>query len=143
MFAEATAVDALAVAAGSTHAIRQRNAMLDLELITRLRSGPGAASSLRGPSGVDDEQPLGAVRHGQTKINIGTLLKARPSATVPQASRFLPWSPASPGPPRRTTGRALLAPEHDLCVALRGSMWLEHGPRNGPRGAFEVFELVL
>ena len=41
MFAEATAADALAVAAGSPHAIRQRNAMLDLELITRLRFGPG------------------------------------------------------------------------------------------------------
>jgi fructose-bisphosphate aldolase class II len=40
MFAEATAADALAVAAGSTHAIRQRNAMLDLELITRLASVP-------------------------------------------------------------------------------------------------------
>ena len=50
MFVEATAVDALAV--GSTSAIRQRNAMLDLELITRLRFGPGAASSLRGSSGV-------------------------------------------------------------------------------------------
>jgi fructose-bisphosphate aldolase class II len=83
MLVEATAVDALAVAVGSTHAIRQRNAMLDPELITRLRFGPGAASSSCGPSGVDDEQLLGAVRHGQTKINIGTLLKARPSATVP------------------------------------------------------------
>jgi fructose-bisphosphate aldolase, class II len=40
MFVEATAVDALAVAVGSTHAIRQSNAMLDLELITRLRFGP-------------------------------------------------------------------------------------------------------
>ena len=30
-----------------------------------------------------------------------------------------------------------------LCVALRGSMWLELGPRNGPHGAFELFELVL
>ena len=75
MFVEATAVDALAV--GSTSAIRQRNAMLDLELITRLRFGPGAAWSLCGSSGVDDEQLLGAVRHGLTKISIGTLLKAR------------------------------------------------------------------
>ena len=83
MFVEATAVDALAV--GSTSAIRQRNAMLDLELITRLRFGPGAAWSLCGSSGVDDEQLLGAVRHGQTKISIGTLLKARSPATVPRA----------------------------------------------------------
>ena len=59
MFAEATAADALAVAVGSTHAIRQRNAMLDLELITRLRFGPGAASPWCGSSGVDDEQLLG------------------------------------------------------------------------------------
>ena len=85
MFVEATAAAARAVAAGSTHAIRQRNAMLDLELITRLRSGPGAAWSLRGSPGVDDEQLPGAVRHGLTKISIGTLLKARPSATVPWA----------------------------------------------------------
>jgi len=28
-------------------------------------------------------------------------------------------------------------------VALRGSMWLELGPRNGPHRAFKVFELIL
>ena len=28
-------------------------------------------------------------------------------------------------------------------VAPRGSMWLELGPRNGPHGPFEMFELVL
>ena len=129
MFVEATAVDALAV--GSTSAIRQRNAMLDLELITRLRFGPGAASSLRGPSGVDDEQLLGAVRHGLTKINIGTLLKARPSATVPWAcgscrgARHLP---------AHLDGRPgeLCWPQNT--ISLRGSVWLDPGPRNDPVG---------
>jgi len=27
--------------------------------------------------------------------------------------------------------------------ALRGSMWLEPGPRNGPHRLFEMFELIL
>jgi hypothetical protein len=30
-----------------------------------------------------------------------------------------------------------------LRVALRGPMWLELGPRNGPHKPFEMFELVL
>ena len=42
----------------------------------------------------------------------------------------------------------LRGPEADwcpawLCVALRGSMWLELGPRNGPYELFEEFELFL
>ena len=30
-----------------------------------------------------------------------------------------------------------------LCVALRGSMRLDPGPRNGPHGPFDLFELIL
>jgi fructose-bisphosphate aldolase, class II len=73
-FTAATGVDALAVAVGSTHAMRERTAVLDLELVGRLRAAVPVPLVLHGSSGVTGPQLAAVVRHGMVKINIGTLL---------------------------------------------------------------------
>jgi fructose-bisphosphate aldolase class II len=73
-FVAATSVDALAVAVGSSHAMRDRSAVLDLDLITRLRAAVPVPLVLHGSSGVAGRQLAEVVRHGMVKINIGTLL---------------------------------------------------------------------
>jgi fructose-bisphosphate aldolase class II len=73
-FVEATGVDALAVAVGSSHAMTDRTASLDLELITRLREALPVPLVLHGSSGVADDVIAAAVRAGMTKINVSTHL---------------------------------------------------------------------
>jgi len=73
-FVAETSVDALAVAVGSEHAMRDRSAVLDLDLIDRLRAAVPVPLVLHGSSGVPGEQLAAAVSHGMVKINIGTLL---------------------------------------------------------------------
>ncbi|GAA3934171.1 class II fructose-bisphosphate aldolase [Microbacterium soli] len=81
-FVAATGVDALAVAVGSSHAMRDRSASLDIELIGRLRAAlrdvDGAGNDvplvLHGSSGVADDVIVRAVRAGMTKINVSTHL---------------------------------------------------------------------
>ncbi len=81
-FVAATGVDALAVAVGSSHAMTDRTASLDLDLIARLRAAlRGAASDgtdvplvLHGSSGVADAVIADAVRAGMTKVNVSTHL---------------------------------------------------------------------
>jgi fructose-bisphosphate aldolase class II len=73
-FVEATGVDALAVAVGSSHAMTERRVALDLELISELRAAVPVPLVLHGSSGVPDEELVRAVRAGMTKINIATHL---------------------------------------------------------------------
>ncbi|MCX5071356.1 ketose-bisphosphate aldolase [Streptomyces sp. NPDC060334] len=73
-FATATAVDALAVAVGSSHAMLTRDAVLDFDLITRLRDSLDVPLVLHGSSGVDDTDLAKAVTAGMTKVNISTHL---------------------------------------------------------------------
>lgn len=81
-FVEATGVDALAVAVGSSHAMLDRSASLDIDLIARLRaalrgigrSGGDVPLVLHGSSGVADDVIVQAVRAGMTKINVSTHL---------------------------------------------------------------------
>ena len=71
-FVDATGVDALAVAVGSSHAMTERSAALDLELVTRLHERVPVPLVLHGSSGVSDEQLRAAIRAGMTKINVST-----------------------------------------------------------------------
>lgn len=71
-FVEATGIDALAVAVGSSHAMTERSATLDLALIERLRARVSVPLVLHGSSGVPDEQLLAAIGAGMTKINVST-----------------------------------------------------------------------
>lgn len=73
-FVQATGVDALAVAVGSSHAMTSQTAELDLELVRRLRGALTVPMVLHGSSGVSDEGLGAAVRAGLTKINVGTQL---------------------------------------------------------------------
>jgi fructose-bisphosphate aldolase class II len=73
-FVEATGVDALAVAVGSSHAMTERRVALDLELISALRAAVPVPLVLHGSSGVPDEELVRAVKSGMTKINIATHL---------------------------------------------------------------------
>lgn len=71
-FVEATGVDALAVAVGTSHAMLTRDAALDFDLIARLRAAVPVPLVLHGSSGVADADLARAVRAGMTKINIAT-----------------------------------------------------------------------
>jgi fructose-bisphosphate aldolase class II len=81
-FVAATGVDALAVAVGSSHAMSERSATLDFELIRRLRAAISVPLVLHGSSGVADSDLRKAVEAGITKINVGTLLNVRFTAAV-------------------------------------------------------------
>lgn len=81
-FVTATGVDALAVAVGSSHAMSERTASLDFDLIARLREKVPVPLVLHGSSGVSDTDLRRAVTAGITKINVGTLLNVRFTAAV-------------------------------------------------------------
>ncbi|WP_250007549.1 class II fructose-bisphosphate aldolase [Actinoplanes sp. M2I2] len=73
-YVESTAVDALAVAVGSSHAMLTRDAVLDLELIADLHAVVPVPLVLHGSSGVPDATLTAAARRGMTKINLATHL---------------------------------------------------------------------
>ncbi|GAA3512407.1 class II fructose-bisphosphate aldolase [Actinocatenispora rupis] len=73
-YVAATGVDALAVAVGSSHAMTDRTAALDHDLITRLRDAVPVPLVLHGSSGVPDAELAAAVAAGMVKVNVGTAL---------------------------------------------------------------------
>lgn len=73
-FVKETGVDALAVAVGSSHAMTERSAALDLGLIARLRETLDVPLVLHGSSGVPDDEIVAAITAGMTKINVSTHL---------------------------------------------------------------------
>ncbi|MFT4030384.1 MAG: class II fructose-bisphosphate aldolase [Protaetiibacter sp.] len=75
-FVAETAIDLLAVAVGSSHAMRERRAELDLGLIARLARAVPVPLVLHGSSGVPDAALAAAVAAGIRKVNIGTALGA-------------------------------------------------------------------
>ncbi|MGW9632249.1 class II fructose-bisphosphate aldolase [Agromyces sp. NPDC055520] len=89
-FVAETGVDALAVAVGSSHAMTERVASLDLELIGRLRAAVPVPLVLHGSSGVPDETIVAGIRAGLTKINVSTHLNAQFTGAI---RRFLDEHP--------------------------------------------------
>ena len=81
-FVAATAVDALAVAVGSSHAMLTRDAVLDFALISRLRDTVSVPLVLHGSSGVKDAGLTKAIEAGMTKINVSTHLNKAFTAAV-------------------------------------------------------------
>lgn len=81
-FVRATSVDALAVAVGSSHAMAERTASLDLELIAALAAAVPVPLVLHGSSGVPDDMLLAGVAAGLRKINIGTALNVAGTAAL-------------------------------------------------------------
>jgi fructose-bisphosphate aldolase class II len=84
-FVAATEVDALAVAVGSSHAMVERTAALDLDLIRELARALPIPLVLHGSSGVPDAALAEAVRAGMVKINIGTILNVAWTSAVREA----------------------------------------------------------
>lgn len=81
-FVEATGVDSLAVAVGSSHAMTERTAALDLDLVAALHTVLDVPLVLHGSSGVPDDVLAAAVRAGMTKINVSTQLNKHFTAAV-------------------------------------------------------------
>ncbi|WP_030690111.1 class II fructose-bisphosphate aldolase [Streptomyces globisporus] len=73
-FVAATGVDALAVAVGSAHQMVTRDAVLDFDLIARLRAAVDTPLVLHGSSGVSDPHLTAAIAAGMTKVNVSTHL---------------------------------------------------------------------
>ncbi len=81
-FVAETGVGALAVAVGSSHAMTERVAAIDLELIARLAAAVPVPLVLHGSSGVSDATIVRGIRSGLTKINVSTHLNARFTGAV-------------------------------------------------------------
>jgi fructose-bisphosphate aldolase class II len=75
-FVAETGIGALAVAVGSSHAMTERTAAIDLDLIARLVGAVRVPLVLHGSSGVPDETIVRGIRAGLTKINVSTHLNA-------------------------------------------------------------------
>lgn len=73
-FVADTGVDLLAVAVGTSHAMTERTALLDLALIEEIASAVEVPLVLHGSSGVADADIQAAIRAGMTKINVSTHL---------------------------------------------------------------------
>ncbi len=81
-FVAETGVDLLAVAVGSSHAMRSKTAQLDFALISELAAAVPVPLVLHGSSGVSDPDLVLAVQAGMRKINIATHLSQIFTAAV-------------------------------------------------------------
>jgi fructose-bisphosphate aldolase class II len=75
-FVARTGVDGLAVAVGSSHAMRDQSAVIDLGLIRTIRRQVPVPLVLHGSSGVGDDLVRAACRAGIRKVNFGTRFNA-------------------------------------------------------------------
>ncbi len=115
-FVTATGVDALAVAVGSSHAMTQRSAELDLVLIAALKSVLDVPLVLHGSSGVSDAILTAAIRAGMTKINVSTHLNQLATRAV---RLYLEHNPSAVDPRKYlAAGRAAIEPETARLLTL-------------------------
>lgn len=115
-FVTATGVDALAVAVGSSHAMTQRSAELDLVLIAALKSVLKVPLVLHGSSGVSDANLTAAIRAGMTKINVSTHLNQLATRAV---RLYLEHNPSAVDPRKYlAAGRAAIEPEAARLLTL-------------------------
>jgi fructose-bisphosphate aldolase class II len=73
-FIERTGADSLAVAVGSVHAMKSREAGLDISRIEAIHQEIGVPLVLHGSSGVKHESVVEAIEHGICKVNVATYL---------------------------------------------------------------------
>lgn len=81
-FVAATGVDALAIAVGSSHAMTERTATLDLDRIGEIAAAVSIPLVLHGSSGVADDTIAAGITAGLTKINVSTHLNKVFSAAL-------------------------------------------------------------
>lgn len=115
-FVRETEVDSLAVAVGSSHAMTERTASVDLELIARLHEAVPVPLVLHGSSGVSDASLVAAVRSGMTKINVSTHLNR---VFTERVREYLAANPATVDSRKYLgAGRAALAVEAARLITL-------------------------
>jgi fructose-bisphosphate aldolase class II len=73
-FIERTGADSLAVAVGSVHAMKAREAELDIARVEAIRQKAKVPLVLHGSSGVKHESVVEAIEHGICKVNVATYL---------------------------------------------------------------------
>jgi fructose-bisphosphate aldolase class II len=118
-FVSETGVDALAVAVGTTHAMTERSATVDAELVSRIAAQVPVPLVLHGSSGVPHDQLRAVVRSGIRKVNIGTALNV---AFTDRVRQLLAADPRL-SDPRRYLGPARDAVAdvvHHTCEELLG-----------------------
>jgi fructose-bisphosphate aldolase, class II len=122
-YVEATRVDALAVAVGSSHAMLTRDAVLDIELIARIHGAVSVPLVLHGSSGVPDAALAAAIGAGMTKINVATQLNKAFTAAV----RDCLAADASLVDPRRylAAGREAIVTEVTRLLKVIGAVIVE------------------
>jgi len=115
-FVAATAVDSLAVAVGTSHAMVERVAEVDTRLVSALAAALDVPLVLHGSSGLPDEALAGAVRAGITKVNVATHL----NVLFTRAVRDVLEGPRPPVDPRRyvAAGRAAVTDEVQRLLGL-------------------------
>ncbi|WP_353648813.1 class II fructose-bisphosphate aldolase [Nakamurella sp. A5-74] len=86
-FVAATGIDALAVAVGSSHAMTERTATLNLERIAEIAAAVQVPLVLHGSSGVADVAIAAGVQAGLTKINVSTHLNKVFTAALRESLR--------------------------------------------------------
>jgi len=74
-FAEATGIDALAIAIGNAHGFYKETPVLRLDRLKEIRAVTNCALVLHGSSGIPDEQLQEAIHCGISKINLATETK--------------------------------------------------------------------
>jgi fructose-bisphosphate aldolase class II len=121
-YVAATGVDALAVAVGTSHAMADRSAVVDVALVQRLAAAVPVPLVLHGSSGVDDPGLAATVAAGVTKVNIATRLNQVMVAVVRDR---LAADPAMSDP------RRYLGPARDAVAAEVAGLLalLAHPPR--------------
>lgn len=127
-YVDATGVDALAVAVGTSHAMLTRDAAVDFDLIAGLRTELAVPLVLHGSSGVPDADLSRAVQAGMTKINIGTQLN---KAFTHSVRRYLSDAPDVVDP-RKYLGAGRDAISREVQRLLR-ALWAGTGCQLGLR----------
>ena len=115
-FVAATGVDSLAVAVGTSHAMTERVARVDVDLIASLADALDVPLVLHGSSGLSDAELRRSVTAGMTKINISTHL----NVLFTDAVREVLEAPRPPVDPRRyvAAGREAVAAEVERILRL-------------------------
>ncbi len=116
-FVQQTAVDGLAVAVGSSHAMTEQTASVDVDLIRRLADSVPVPLVLHGSSGLADDELRAAVAAGIRKVNIGTALNVAATASLRAA---LDAQPSATDPRRYTDREAVARLVAHLCEVVRG-----------------------
>ena len=73
-FVDLTGCDSLAVAVGSVHAMRAKEATLDIARVEAIRQQVTVPLVLHGSSGVTEASIVAAIEHGIAKVNVATYL---------------------------------------------------------------------